>query len=234
MTLSLLLVTKAERYAQPFLAAADDLAYDLGAQLVLACDGEDAIARLGTFMATDAAVLVRSQGYLESVLDQAIEACTGDYILRIDDDERCSPAMVRWLRDERYLAADHWKFSRAHLWRDTGHLILSNQLWPDLQTRLSMAAKAGGRRSIHAGSPFGGGELAPVILEHHKFLVKTKHEREAIARAYDRVATGAGTGGMLPFSLPEAAYDELTLAPIGDGTLRSWAPDELHVLKVAA
>jgi hypothetical protein len=69
---------------------------------------------------------------------------------------------------------------------------------------------AGGRTSIHCGSPHGGGDVAPVVIEHHKFLVKSLDERLRLARHYDTVG-GGGTGWNFPFNVPELAYDRMEL-----------------------
>lgn len=205
MRLSILCVTKAEPFTPPFLYDLVQLGQQIGAQVVFAADGPEAVQRL-TGLAGVKIVPVQSRGFLESVLDTAVEACDGEYVLRLDDDEKCSPAMKGWLERESYTAAPHWKFARAHLWHSAMFCIMEAPLWPDHQTRLSLKHLAGGRRSIHAGSPFGGGRLAPVIIEHHKFLVKSYKERAAIAARYDSFGIGLGTGGFLPFNLPEDAY----------------------------
>jgi hypothetical protein len=114
--------------------------------------------------------------------------------------------MLAWLHDRKYVYADHWQFPRLALWSDEEHFLLTPQLWPDHQTRLSVKAKAGGRPGIHDGSPFGGGIHAHVAIEHHKFLVKSTEERAAIAARYDGIRQGTGTSGMLAFNLPEHAY----------------------------
>jgi hypothetical protein len=220
--LSILCITRAEPHAPYFLAALASLAHRLSAQLVLGTDGVEAYRVLHHSADVDDADLIRveSRGCLEDVHDQVLNACDGAYVLRLDDDEAATPAMQQWLERRDYEAHDHWKFARAHLWGGPDEFIVSNQLWPDHQTRLSVRAKAGGRTAIHCGSPFGGGELAPVVLAHHKFLVKSIAERRAVARRYDAIQPGAGTGGMLAFNVPEDAYDQVTLAPIGEGQLR--------------
>jgi hypothetical protein len=223
MSLTVLCVTRAEAYAWPFLRDLEDLAAGLDAQLVIGADGPEAKAVLCEGPVAGRIVPLQSQGYIESVLDEAIAACDGDYVLRLDDDERCSPALVQWLQNESYLEADHWKFPRAHFWGDDQSVIVTLHLWPDVQTRLSVKAKAGGQRFIHAGSPFGGGAEAPVYMEHHKFLVKSYDERRAIAERYDAVRLGYGTGGMLPFSLPEDAYETAKIVARGDGSV-PWNP----------
>jgi hypothetical protein len=198
--LSVLCVTKAEPFAWSFLRDHEQLARYLGAEFVLASDGYRDLARMFPLARV---LLVESKGYIESVLDQAVHVCSGDFILRLDDDESCSGSLVQWLSDKAYLHADHWKFPRMHLWPDEQHYITNMPLWPDHQTRLSVRAKSGGRHTIHAGSPFGGGEECPYPIRHHKFIVKTPAQRRAIAARYDAVGPGLGTGAMLPFNVPE-------------------------------
>jgi hypothetical protein len=221
--LSILCVTKFERHALTFIADMRQLATDLQAELVLAADGHHAYSQLRSFGYDPKRV--DSRGFVESVLDEAIRHCTGDYVLRLDDDEKCSPAMGRWLAEGAYLAAPHWKFPRAHLWYQLetfreirAEFITHPLLFPDHQTRLSHRGLAGGRNLIHAGSPHGGGEIAPVCIEHWKFLVKTVEERRAIAKRYDEIQPGAGTN-FLAFSVPEDAFESIPLAPYHDGSV---------------
>ncbi len=221
MLLSILCVTKAEPFARPFLLEMHRLAQAASAELVLAGDGDSALPTLCDwgFMEDCALISVESKGFLESVLEVGVKCCSGKYILRLDDDECCSSAMTRWVIEHAFTAADHWKFPRMHLWPTTHTFIEEAPLWPDHQTRLSVKAKSGGRTTIHAGSPFGGGRLAPVAIEHHKFLVKSRAERAAIAARYDVVSLGYGTGGMLPFNLPEDVYSHMNLPTTHTGEL---------------
>jgi hypothetical protein len=223
MKLTLMMITQLEPHARPFVAAAQRLARECKAEFVLGLDrAEDAglgFMVKGEFPRHQRIVHVDARGCLENVLDEVVEQCHGDYVLRLDDDERCSPAMEAWLRNGDYQASDHWKFPRAHLWpAPKPSMLKTPHLWPDEQTRLSVRAKAGGRTVIHAGSPFGGGELAPVLIEHHKFLVKTKAERQAIVLRYETVAQGAGQS-FLVFSVPEDYYkgESVKLIPLNDG-----------------
>jgi hypothetical protein len=162
---------------------------------------------------------VVAEGFIESVLDLVVRSCVGRWVLRLDDDERCSPAMVRWLVEERYKAEQHWKFARAHLWGNPKTVIRNMQLYPDHQTRLSLLEMSGGRNHIHAGSPYGGGVLAPCVIEHHKFLIRSLDERLVIADRYDRIQQGAGRlGGMAMFQIPESCDLSTTrYVPLGDG-----------------
>lgn len=204
-SLSMVCLTTLETAVVPLLDEMRQAARATGAEFVIAADGREAYDRAATLRIADVLVEVRTLGYLESALDYALQACTGEYILRLDDDERASDAMVLWLQDREYLHKDHWKFCRAHLWQNRSIALQMPPLWPDHQTRLSVKAKAGHRPMIHCGSPYGGGELAPVCIEHHKFLVRTRAEREAIVRRYDAIAPGAGTN-FLPFQVPEAVF----------------------------
>ena len=221
--LSLLCVTKAEPHAKRFLAEMLDLGRQLEAEVIFAADG---VAAMGQIVAWGLPVLsmrgVVSKGYLESVLDEAVEFCSRDYVLRLDDDEGCSKAMVRWLTNRAYESGNHWKFDRVHLWGDCRTALVTPQLYPDAQTRLSVKRLAGGRSVIHAGSPHGGGLVAPCAIEHHKLLVKTLEERRAIVRRYDLVNPGSGTS-FAAFSVPEDVYSPDVIA----SCLRSWDGERL-------
>lgn len=218
--LSLMTVTRAEPYALPFLRALTSLARDLGAQFIIGCDNnakgvlreDDGIGGL--------AIPVTSNGCIESVHDDVLSYCDAKYVLRLDDDERVSHAMCMWLANKEFTAAPHWKFPRANLWGAPNRYIVNPPLWPDHQTRLSVYHMAGGRNTIHCGSPYGGGQEAPVVLEHHKFLVKTADERRAIAARYDAISPGAGSC-MLAFSVPEDHFTNgIVTAPLGLGEHR--------------
>lgn len=181
--LTLLTVTRGEPYAQPFLEAMRELGDDLGAGYV---EWDGAGVRC-----------------IEDVLDQAVASCPDGYILRLDDDERVSPQMRYWLLARHYREHDHWAFPRLHLWPTEESYITTDPLYPDLQTRLSAKEKSGGRGQIHVGSPFGTGTVAPCPIEHWKFLVRDKAERQTLLEHYESITPGAGSY-FLPFSLPEA------------------------------
>lgn len=198
-TLTILCVTRAEPCALPFLEDMAGVAYHLDARLLIAADGPEAYKRLDDLY--EHITLVRSAGYLESVLDQAIARCPNGHILRLDDDERCDDLMVDWLARGEYETADHWAFPRYNLWPDEHSFITSLGLYPDPQTRLSVKGKAGGRHQIHVGSPYGTGVIAPVHIEHHKFLVRSLEERRRILAGYERLLPGADRWRQ--FSCPE-------------------------------
>ncbi len=208
MELSILCITKGDKRVLPNLRTLSQFARQLdNVEFVIALDSPfipgDVLSEQ-----FDRIVCVQSKGFLESVLDEAISYCRGQYVFRIDDDEVLGNAMRSWLEQRRYLAADHWRFPRAWFWHNELLQLMLPHFWPDEQTRLSVREKAGQRIAVHAGSPFGSGRLAPVPLLHNKFLLYSKEEREALIRHYDQIAPGAGSNFQC-FYVPE--YGPLTL-----------------------
>lgn len=239
MSLSILCVTKGEDFAFPLLHQMASDARVLGAEFVACVDGAAPwpLDGLRPHLGDDWQLQrVHSAGYIESVLDEAVGFCRGDYVLRLDDDERISFALLAWLENEHYLTADHWAFPRANLWGDANSVLVNPPLWPDLQTRLSVKAKAGGRHGVHDGSPFGTGTVAPCVIEHHKYLIKSREQREAQAHAYDALRAGSGTAPQFyPHMVPEVVYAGvgLHLAPLGDGDAAAISEAVPRVLAVA-
>ena len=147
----------------------------------------------------------RGAGVIENVLDDAVGTAVAaghpdNFILRLDDDEHMSSEMIGWLWLGKYREHDHWAFPRLNLWPDGSSYIASHSLFPDYQTRLSTVEKSGGRSRVHDGSPHGTGELAPVAIEHHKFLVRDEADRRRLLAGYE--ALGADHGHR-HFSVPE-------------------------------
>ena len=215
--LNILCVTNGDTHAERFVKTMREQADLLGAELVLGLDGK-AARGLGQY--ADTAINLKSAGYLESVLEQAIGACKGEYIFRLDDDERISPALLDWLESGEYAGGDVYAFPRPYLIGDERHMVV--ELYPDLQTRLTTRAKAGGRAAIHQGSPYGTGRIIPYAIEHHKLLVKTLKQREEIARRYESVRTGAGYSDIYGmYNLPERYIAGMTVAEYTDGDYRA-------------
>lgn len=181
MNLTILCVTRYAPHAARFLQVFDEIAALLDADLV-EHDGTQLHA-------------------IEDGLDDAIAECPDGYILRLDDDELPSLEMIEWLESRAYEQHDHWCFPRLHLWGDIDHYISTPPLYPDLQTRLSVKAKSGGRHNVHDGSPYGSGQVAPCAIEHHKFLVRRREEREALLAEYRRLRSDADLWAV--FTLPE-------------------------------
>lgn len=221
MTLSILCITKAEPHSGDFLLQMHQLARGLGAELIVGFDTSGEVKTPAIVANLEGARFFRieSDGYIESVLDPMIGVCSGDYILRLDDDERVSDAMADWLQRGEYLQADHWAFPRAWLWEGVdGRIgyVTNPPLWPDVQTRLSIAAKAGRRTQIHQASPYGTGQVAPVYLEHHLLLVRNQEERIAKAAHYDQLQPGAGSGYFLAYYVPEICFERLDVGSLAE------------------
>jgi len=208
-TLTVLTVSTLPHYGWRFIRDAEMLAQTLGAECVLACDlggmpsvRADAMRQLGEGVRPHRQTeFVDSQGagYVEACLNQAIARCNGEYILRLDDDERASPGMVEWLR--AWLASPdpdpQYTFARAVLWPDETTRIDVPPFWPDPQCRL--ATRELSRRSqVH--ELWQGDEtyvVHPIL--HYQFLVKTPAEHTAIAAVYARERPDA------PYTMPTDA-----------------------------
>lgn len=215
MDLSIVCVTNMQPHAAPFIAHMRMVADRLGAELVLGLDGKEAQAS-GIDALADVCIAVNGTGILESVLDEVLDGCNGHHVLRIDDDEKVSPALMLWLATGNYRAFTLCAFPRPYLWGNETQMI--TDLYPDLQTRLSTKARAGGRATIHAGSPFGTGTVIPYAIEHHKFLVRSLAEREQIAARYEQEREGAGLSYEYGrFNLPERFLPDMQLRAYTDG-----------------
>ena len=215
--LSILCVTNELPRTNPFIQHYFDVAvmlklHDIDAEVVIARDGKD----------------VHSQGYIESALDEAVALTSGRYVLRIDDDERISPAMARWLSRGEFRAAPNWTFPRVHFWRDVNTVIFERYYFPDPQTRLSVRQMAGGNRQIHSASPYGSGETAKVCLEHHVYLVKSYEERIETAKRYNAIMHG-GDGGQYRASAIEDEHPEgLNCMSYEDGAI-PWKAKKIFI-----
>jgi hypothetical protein len=201
------MVTRCEPHAIGFISEAWILANTLNGELVLGldrCKLPEELARLPQLKT----VALESKGYLESVLDKAVSACSGDYVLRLDDDETASAALENWLQDGEF-ADDVYTFPRLNLWKK-GRIIRTPPLYPDYQTRFTTRTKAGGRNQIHTGCPFGTGTLINKPIVHHKFIVRDYDDRMKIAMQYEETRAGAGFGiTYQPYNLPERSFKSL-------------------------
>ncbi len=211
--LSVLCVTKADPMCLGFVKHLSLMAQELEAECVIVADGDDAYHQLRAIRVSPALTL-QSGGYLESIYDQAVAACSGEYIFRLDDDEVASPELVAWLHTGDYLTRPQWMFPRRHLWGDEQTYILNPPLTPDYQTRLGTRTYATRGTGVHATSPFGQGKPGVGEIYHYKFLIRTRSEREAFATRYEAIEPGAGRGKFLPFQLPEVAYNTIETASL--------------------
>lgn len=220
--LSFLCVTRGEKCVLDLLSKMYIDARSIGAEFCVFADGQEVLNNLDDWLCYDYLAVVESRGYIESVLDECLvilqeSGLGGRYIFRLDDDESLSNPLLNWLSEGKYRSHPHWKFNRAHLWQDDKTVIVNPPLYPDHQTRLSTREMSLGRTSIHCGSPFGGGELCPYPILHHKFLVKSIEERQKIVDRYESVQHGAGEAFKI-FSVPELVLqnDQFQLRSLED------------------
>lgn len=220
MNLSVVCVTNDDgRQAGAFIERMSQLAKRLGAEFVLGLDGKPAQESNMRAFADKAIDLPAHDVPLqEIVLDIAVQACAGDYILRLDDDEAVSPALEKWLSEDKYKSGSLFAFPRVYMFGDAQHVLANEGMWPDLQTRLGSKRLMLGVNSIHAGNPNGTGLVIPYALEHHKLLVKSYAERRQIADRYEAIRQGAGYSHTYArYNTPEDIYEELMVKSYTDG-----------------
>lgn len=209
--LSVLCVSKCEPYTKRFFTHFRAIADIFGAEFVLAhdrCNPPDCGA--------DKYLSVEASGTIEDVLIDAHRACSGEYVLRLDDDETLSAHAIFLVRGmiEEDLDGRIYAFPRANLIEDESTAIVSGSLFPDFQVRL-MPRDAENRTLLHEGlSP---NEAIKGLLLHHKFLVKSVDERRAMAAAYEIKRSGCGTGHYLQFSVPEDVFHEFEVMKFSTG-----------------
>ncbi len=212
MNLSILCVTNNEpAFAYPFIMGFRKLADRLGAELVLDLNREKKDTSPFRGIA-DKEIETKPDTLQDLVLDMAINECSGDYILRMDNDESVSPAMADWLATGEYTSGRLFTFPRVYFWGDTDHYLNNPGMFPDLQTRLGLKHLMTGCNFIHAGNPNGPGQTVMCAIEHHNLLVKDLAKRREIAALYESVSPGAGS---LPwyarYNLPEDFYPDFEL-----------------------
>lgn len=206
MKLSVLTVTRWEPHTPRFLRHFRAVADILSAEFVVAYDRVSQPA-----CDADRYVAVESSGAIEDVLVQAHSACSGEYVLRLDDDETLSPQAILALAEWGGLESDSrvYAFPRANLWGDQWHGMSSGSLFPDFQVRL-MPRDHERRTRVHEGLiP---DAIFPGMILHHKFLIKSREERLAIAARYEEKQAGCGSGHYLQFSVPEDCFPIETFA----------------------
>lgn len=210
-SLSLCCVSKFEPFSSRFINLMSNWCKKTGTEFVLALDAPDEpnlISRL-KYPFPIPTTVVHSKGYIESVLDSVIDKCSGDYVLRLDDDEFMSLEMQKWL-EKRDFKSDLYTFQRANLWEDENHYIANTPLWPDIQTRLATKEKSYGRTEIHCLSPYGFGEALDYKILHYKYLIKDYRERKSIAERYEAVKPSAGLGSLYKqYYLPEDCFERI-------------------------
>ena len=210
--LSLLVVTRGEAHTPRFFTHFRAVADMLGIPWVLAldrCEPPD-------LPKPDGILRVECQAVIEEVLVDVHRACRTPWVLRLDDDETLSTTALPWLTAWMLNPpADIWGFAipRANLWGSETLRLAEPDMFPDRQGRL-MRRECETRTEIHAG--LNAHAVVPWMILHHKFLVKSRAERETIAMRYESVCEGRGLGDhFIRYSVPEAVFgDNPATAPL--------------------
>lgn len=234
MNLTVRVITALERHAAPFLVAHVGLCRRIGAQLVVAVDRADPTGLPAEVVGLARVRRVRTNGNVTPVLNALLPLCGDGYVLSLDDDGCVSPAMERWLAARSHETEPVWQFPTAHLW-EAGWWITDPPLGTNRRPWLTTVAAGLVHDKLHTKPLAGRGAVAPVMLEHHKFLVKPRAERAARIQLYESLEKGGGLGHRrLAYGLPEEYYRQtgVTLAPLGDGTVREYEAHELRKVAV--
>ena len=133
---------------------------------------------------------IESQGYPESTLQQLARYCSGDFILRIDDDECLQGAWTRPDFDSlvRLNAFTHFFIPRRWLIHP-GNQFIANEPWfPDLQLRLfrNDPRLIAWPRQLHEIMDVSGQGmvLADRCIDHRVLLMLSRPERHARCNRY--------------------------------------------------
>jgi hypothetical protein len=183
----------------------------LKAEYVVAADRAPQVdAHGGKVVAVDAS----SCPVIETVLEEAVAACSGDWILRLDDDETVSLAMLHCLLRFDFSDFEAVAFPRAHLWGSEQQALTNADYWPDVQMRLSRRHLAV-RRVVHEAPPkidcF-----VPACILHHVYLVRDRDARKECAERYCRIQ---GVPMPDPPRYWPSDYLDITTSPVFDGAL---------------
>lgn len=214
MNLSILCVTN-NKYKNTFtfIREMSALSKRLNAEFVLGLDRKEAQSAWWRDLG-DKVIDLKANTLQENVSDEAVRACSRDWVLRLDDDETVSPALEAWIwqTGHEVLGFKLYAFPRVYLIQDTGHYLTNEGIFPDLQTRLGKKEKMLGVNYIHAGNPNGTGQVIPYAIEHHKLLARTYKERQQIGARYEAIRAGAGSQPQYArYNLPELFYPELII-----------------------
>lgn len=231
-SLSIICMTRGTIHNADFLFDLTEAAVALGAEMLVGVDG---VREYPVPISLRMKVLpIQTDGFVESGLNQLARHAQGRFVLRLDDDESISPAMLQWLKEKRYEGAPAWVFATAALWGDDKHFITSPPFWPDTHVRLTAWHLASDWPNEPHGKPswVRTARPAPVAIRHHKFLVRTYEERKAIADGYEAKLKGGGHGKRLVYNLPEAVLKQLTVSSVGDGPLSNIPSNSGEVIQI--
>lgn len=159
---------------------------------------------------------VESPGYVERALAWLNEQCTGDWILRLDDDELPSVGLIELLpglMEDREMT--HYRLMRRTvIGEGRTEWIAQRPWWPDWKLRLfrniPSIVRIPGR--LHSGYEVQGGSrfLYKGSIYHYDFVYHDERHRREKVRQYQRISPEKS--GSHHYALPET----LTTFPIPD------------------
>jgi hypothetical protein len=207
--ISVLCVTRGEPHSERFLRHFALVAKFLGAEFVVGADRAPHVQALGGKVVP---VDCSSCPAVETVLEEAVAVCSGDWILRLDDDESVSLAMLYWMMTFDFSRGEAVAFPRAHLWGDEATAMTNPGYWPDWQMRLSLR-KWAVRKVLH--EPAARIDIvAPACLLHHVYLVRDRAARKECAERYCKIQ---GVPMPDPPTYWPSDYLSVETSPIFDG-----------------
>lgn len=195
MSLSVLCATRAEAVVRPFLAEMGPLAKACGGRFGVVLDGSESYERWKD-LGLSAHTIIAQDG-VHLAMQDTVNECPTEYVLILDDDERCPQALSEWLQQRQYETADCWYISRAWLYPDRQHYITSPKHYPNFTARIGRTSGVVVPTQIHAGwiAKFPETAFCPHSLEHHKLLIRTLEERQATVQRYESIKKDAGMPG---------------------------------------
>lgn len=166
----------------------------------------------------DKVLRIESPGYVERALAWLNDQCTGDWILRLDDDELPSVGLIELLpslMEDREMT--HYRLMRRTVIGEGGtDWIAQRPWWPDWKLRLfrniPSIVRIPGR--LHSGYEVQGGSrfLYRGSIYHYDFIYHDERHRRDKVRQYQRISPEKS--GSHHYSLPDEA--SLITLPIPD------------------
>ena len=133
-----------------------------------------------------------TRGFIEAQLKEMVEACRGEWVLRLDSDEELTPSWYQQPWRELLCKIDHTHFKLPRRWvSSSGSFIGVEPWWPDPQMRLfrNDPSLLQFPQSIHQPTRVAGAEgyLRHLIIDHHVLRLLTRQQREEKARHYRKL-----------------------------------------------
>ncbi|MFL6520803.1 MAG: hypothetical protein ACJ8NS_11330 [Chthoniobacterales bacterium] len=163
---------------------------------------------------------VRGRGFVEAHLKDMVLACSSDWILRLDSDEKLTHGWMDggW-RD--FLVEEYTHFTTPRRWiHPDGGYIRCEPWWPDPQMRLfrNDIARLTFPQKIHEPTQVTGlgKNLPSLAIDHHVLRLTTRAQREEKARRYTKLRPELPLGhyylfedfDLLPHPLTDTGFED--------------------------